>query len=101
MHIQEMPFFRGFSDKHFGPKEEVVYRLQLEQIKREKPRRGRFEKTLETQDGDSMIVYYYYDGNDTLYVLSGHLVRKGEPGPAETKAVQKYIQEIKKADDGG
>ena len=96
MIILEMPFFQSFSNKHFGPKEEVIYRLQLEQIKSEKLQIGKFEKSLETQDGDSIIVYYYFDRNDTLSVLSGHLVRKGEPGPAELKAVQKYIQEIEK-----
>jgi hypothetical protein len=101
MIVQEKPFFQSFSDKHFGPKEEVVYKLQLVQIDRERPQAGQFEKPLETQDGDSIIVYYYFDGNETLYVLSGHLVRKGEPGPAEKKAVQKYIQEILKEDDSG
>jgi hypothetical protein len=96
MNVIEKALFQSFSNKHFGPKEEVVYKLQLEQIKREKPKVGKFEKSLETQDGDSVIVYYFYNGNDTLYVLSGHLSRKGEPGPAEIKAVQKYIQEIEK-----
>jgi hypothetical protein len=96
MNIQEMPFFQSFYGRHFGPREEVVYRLQLEQIKADKPRAGRFEKSLETQDGNSMIVYYYFDKNETLYVLAGHLVRKGEPGPAELRTVQKYVERIEK-----
>lgn len=93
MEIVLKPFFEEFTWKHYGPKEVVKQKLQYKQIEAETKRIGRFERTLETQDGKAVIVYYYYK-NDTLYVLAAHLARKGEPGLAERKAVERYIQEI-------
>ena len=94
MKIVLKPFFKEFTWKHYGPREVVKQELQYRQIEAEKKRHGQFEKTLETQDGNAVIVYYYYDSNDILYVLAAHLIRKGEPGPAEKKAIETYVKEI-------
>ena len=93
MKIELKPFFKEFTWKHYGPREIVKQALQYKQIEAEVKKAGKFERTLETQDGDAVIVYYYFE-NDTLYVLAAHMDRKGEPGPAEKKAVEKYIREI-------
>ena len=94
MKIELKPFFKEFTWKHYGPREVVKQALQYKQIEAEVKKPGKFERSLETQDGDAVIVYYYYDGKDTLYVLAAHLDRKGEPGPTENRAVEKYIKEI-------
>jgi hypothetical protein len=94
MKVKESPLFKSFAGKHFGPREEVVYKLQLRQIWEEK-RPGKIEKALKTQDGEACVTYYYYDKReDTIYTLAGHLARKGEPRPSEVQAVEKYIREI-------
>ena len=94
MKVKESPLFKKFANKHFGHKEEVIYRLQLKEIFAEK-QYGRSDKALATQDGEACITYYYYKKEtDTLYTLSGHLVRKGEPSQGEIEAVEKYIREI-------
>ena len=94
MKIVLKPFFKEFTWKHYGPREIVKQELQYRQIAEERKRPGKFERTLETQDGNAIIVYYYYDENDVLYVLAAHLIRRGEPGLAEKKTVEKYIKEI-------
>lgn len=94
MKIKESPLFKKFAGKHFGHKEETVYRLQIREIVADK-KYGRSDKTLITQDGVACITYFYYEKEtDTLYTLAGHLVRPGEPREAEIEAVKKYIKEI-------
>lgn len=92
--VKESPLFKKFAEKHFGPKEELVYRLQLREIVADK-QYGRSDRALTTQDGEACITYYYYEKEtDILYALSGHLIRQGEPRQAEVEAVNRYIQEI-------
>lgn len=94
MKVKESSLFKSFAAKHFGPKEEVVYKLQLMEIWADK-KPGRIEKSLKTQDGEACVSYYFYDKRDeTIYVLAAHLARKGEPRQAETEAVERYIHEI-------
>jgi hypothetical protein len=98
MNVKESPLFKSFAGKHFGPKEEVVYKLQLRQIWGDK-KAGKIEKPLKTQDGEACVTYYYYDKRDeTIYTLAAHLVRQGEPRQAETEAVEKYIRKIEEVD---
>jgi hypothetical protein len=94
MKVKESPLFKAFAGKHFGPKEEVVYKLQLREIWADK-KPGKIEKFLKTQDGEACVSYYFYNKRDeTIYALTAHLVRKGEPRQAETEAVEGYIHEI-------
>jgi hypothetical protein len=94
MKVKESPLFKSFAGKHFGPKEEVVYKLQLGEIWADK-KPGKIEKSLKTQDGGACVTFYYYNKRDeTIYTLAAHLVRKGEPRQAETEAIEKYIREI-------
>jgi hypothetical protein len=94
MKVKESPLFKSFAGKHFGPKEEVVYKLQLREIWADK-KLGKIEKHLKTQDGEACVTYYFYNKRDeTIYTLAAHLARKGEPRPAETEAVEKYIRQI-------
>jgi translation initiation factor 2 beta subunit (eIF-2beta)/eIF-5 len=97
MKVKESPLFKSFAGKHFGRKEEVLYRFQIREIAAEK-QFGRNDKTLITQDGKACITYFYYEKEtDILYTLAGHLVRQGEPTRAEVEAVEKYINEIKRS----
>ena len=94
MKVKESPLFKSFAGKHFGPKEEVVYKLQLREVWADK-KLGKIEKSLKTQDGEACVTYYYYNKRDeTIYTLAAHLVRKGEPRLVEIEAVEKYIHEI-------
>ena len=94
MKVKESPLFKKFAGKHFGHKEETIYRLQIREIVADK-KYGRSDKILATQDGEACITYFYYEKEtDTLYTLAGHLVRSGEPRQAEIEMVEKYIREI-------
>lgn len=94
MKIKESPLFKEFAGKHFGRKEEVIYRLQVREIVADKAF-GRSDKNLKTQDGEACITYFFYQKDtDTVYTLAGHLVRQGEPKRKEVEAVEKYIREI-------
>lgn len=97
MKVKESVIFKKFAGKHFGRKEEIVYRLQIREIVADK-QYGRCDKTLITQDGEACITYFYYEKEtDILYTLAGHLVRPGEPQKAEIEAVEKYISEIRRS----
>jgi hypothetical protein len=95
----ESPLFLAFADKHFGPKEQLLYLLQVQNVSSE-GKLGRQEKLLETQDGDSCVTYYFYDKTlDVVYVLAGHLIRKGEPKPSDSNLVAGYIARIENGEE--
>jgi hypothetical protein len=92
--IKESVLFKKFAGKHFGPKEEILYRLQIREIIGEK-QFGKVEKSLKTQDGEACITYFYYEKETGIvYALSGHLVRSGEPRKSELEAVVRFLKEI-------
>jgi hypothetical protein len=95
MRYFEMPHFQRFSQDHLGAKDFVAYHLQIKNIFFEVKVSSILERPLKTSDGDSVITYYYYEADEKiLYVLAGHLVRKGEPRPEEIKAIQEYVRQI-------
>lgn len=95
MRFFEMPHFKKFSRSHMGARDYVVYRLQVNNILLDVKDKGLLTKNLTTQDGEACITYYYYKPEEkTLYVLAGHLQRKGEPKDDEIKAVERYVRQI-------
>jgi hypothetical protein len=95
MRYFEMPYFQRFSRNHLSAKDFVAYQLQMKKIVYEVKEAGLLERPLKTSDGDALITYYYYDPSDKiLYVLAGHLVRKGEPKLDELKAIESYVRQI-------
>jgi hypothetical protein len=95
MRYFEMPHFQKFSRNHLGAREYVAYQLQMKKIFFEVKEKGVLERALRTRDGDACITYYYYDPVEKiLYVLAGHLIRKGEPKHEELNAIESYVRQI-------
>lgn len=75
-------------------KEYTAYDVQLKKLLLEKSEKGLFEKTIQAENRILCINYYMSHKLDALFVLTAHIVRKGEPRPKEIEALKKYIQEI-------
>jgi hypothetical protein len=94
MRYFEMPYFQRFSRDHLSAKDFVAYHLQIKKIFLEVKESGILERPLKTDDGDAVVTYYYEVDEKILYVLAGHLVRKGEPRQEEIKAIREYVRQI-------
>jgi len=95
MRYFEMPHFQRFSRDHLGSKDFVAYQLQMKKIFHEVKEKGLLERHLKTSDGDSVVTYYYFDpAEKIIYALAGHLIRKGEPKPEESAAIESYVRQI-------
>jgi len=94
MDIQESDFFTKFSNTIMSGQEYTAYKVQIEKLRLERSKRGRFELELKGKTRTLSIHFYASEPLNTLFVLTGHIVRKGEPSPKELAALQKYVEKI-------
>ena len=94
MKIQESDFFGKFYSNIMYRKEYPAYEIQTKKLTLEKSQKGHFEKMIQAENRTLCINYYMSHKLDVLFVLTAHIVRKGEPRPKEVEALKKYIEEI-------
>lgn len=99
MEIEISPLFQEFANTHLvGPGLEA-YLLQRKELMALKEPQG-YSRRLMKLGGRVLIIEYYLSLKlDTLYVLSGHLVKAGEKRDKEQKIVKEFISEIKKMEE--
>jgi hypothetical protein len=71
-----------------------AYDIQAKKLTLEKSEKGHFEKLIQSENRTLCINYYMSHKSNTLFVLTAHIVRKGEPRPKELEALKKYVEEI-------
>jgi len=96
MKPQESDFFTKFFNNIIHGKEYPAYDVQIKKLTLEKSEKGHFEKTIQAENRTLCINYYMSHKLDTLFVLTAHIVRKGEPRPKELEALKKYVEEIER-----
>ncbi len=99
MNIQESNFFGQFSNRIINGKEYTAYKVQIGKLKLEKPKQGPFEILVKTENRTICVNFYFSHKLNTLFVLTAHIVRKGEPSPKELAALKKLVQEIEEQDE--
>jgi hypothetical protein len=95
MKIQRMPFFHDFAEKIMDGSEFGIYRVQALSLAAAKDRAGFFEKIIKGSKRVLVVNYYLSLKLDTLFILTAHITRAGEPREKEKESLQKYITEIK------
>ena len=68
--------------------------VQLAQVRKMKEREGRIEVRLKAERRFILVNVYRSISLDTIYVLSYHLERKGEPTPKQLGQVKAYEKEL-------
>ena len=96
MKPQESEFFGKFFFGVMHGKEYAAYDVQVKKLTLEKSEKGYFERTIKAENRELCITYYMSHKLDTLFVLTAHIVRKGEPRPKELEALKKYVEEIER-----
>jgi hypothetical protein len=94
MKTQESYFFGKFFDGIMHGKEYAAYDIQTKKLTLEKSEKGHFIRNIQAENRTLCINYYMSHKLDTLFVLTAHIVRKGEPRPKEVEALKKYVEEI-------
>jgi hypothetical protein len=99
MEVKESPFFVEFVDSVLGGGGFNSYLYQRESILNEKEPEGHFLRLLKFSGKVAVIEYYLSLKVDTLFVLSGHLVKAGDKRDKEKRFLKQYISEIKKLEE--
>lgn len=96
MDIEVSALFQEFADTHLvGPGFEA-YLLQRKVMIDFKEPVG-FSRRVIKLGGKVLVIEYYLSAKlDTLYVLSGHLVKAGEKREKEQKVIREYVTQIKR-----
>lgn len=100
MKTHESEFFGKFFNDIMHGREVPAYDIQTKKLTLEKKEKGHFTKNIEAENRTLCINYYMSHKLDTLFVLTAHIVRKGEPRPKELEALKKYVEEIERTTDG-
>ena len=95
MEIQESPFFQAFADSIMSGEEFKAFLVQAKELANAEEPEGHLERLVKAKTRTVQIDYCLSKGLDTLFVLTAHLVRAGEPRTKEKKALREYLDEIK------
>ena|SRR5665213_2589109 len=95
MKVQRMPFFEDFVDRSMDRNELELFRFQALGLAYAKDRLGFFDKILKVPKRVLVVNYYMSLRLDTLFVLTAHITRAGEPREKEKEVLEKYLAEIK------
>jgi hypothetical protein len=93
---KESPFFQGFADNIMTGEEFKAYLVQAKELANEGEPEGHLERLIKAKSRTVQIDYYLSTKLCTLFVLTAHIVRAGEPRTKEKKALQEYLGEIKR-----
>ena len=99
MDVKESPFFVEFVSSVLGGGGFNSYLYQRQTILRDKEPEGHFQRLLKFSGKVAVIEYYQSLELDTLFVLSGHLVKAGDTREKEKRLLREYISEIKKFEE--
>jgi len=95
MEVRLMPFFQRFADTIMTGKEYEVFTHQSSSLAREKNPVGCFGRLIRAGKRIIVINYYMSAKLDTLFAMTVHIQRAGEPRDLETKALVECIQQVK------
>jgi len=95
MKPQDSEFFGKFYNSIMIGKEHLVYEMQTKKLTLEKTERGHFTRTIEAENR-TLLINYYMTKSGVLFVLTAHIVRKGEPRPKELEALKKYVEDLER-----
>jgi hypothetical protein len=95
MNVRRMPFFHDFVNHIMDGFEFRTYRVQAISLSTDRERSGFFEKVIKGPKRVLVVNYYLSIKLDTLFVLTAHITRAGEPREKEKEALEKYLAEIK------
>lgn len=99
MEIEVSTNFKEFADTHLVGTGFEAYLLQRKEIIALKEPQGHSQRLMKLGGRVLIIEYYLSLKLDTLYVLSGHLVKAGDKRDKEQKLVKEYISQIKKLEE--
>ena len=99
MDIQESPFFQSFANSIMTGKEFRGFLVQAKELANAEELEGHLERLIKAESRTLQIDYYLSTALNTLFVLTGHIVRAGEPRTKEKKALHEYLTEIKRLED--
>ena len=99
MEARESPLFVEFVDTHLVGAGFEAYLLQQKAILTVKEPSGHFQRLMKLGGRVLVIEYYLSEKLDTLYVLSGHVVKAGEKREKERKVIKEFISEIKELEE--
>lgn len=96
MQIQESRIFGDFYLRIMNRREYPAYEIQVKKLVLEKREKGYFARTIQSENRVIHINYYLSKSLDTLFVLTAHIERRGEPRPKETEALKAFIEDIER-----
>lgn len=95
MKYELMPFFRDFRDNVMDRREYELFRVQALGLAQAKERTGHFDKVLKMPKRVLVVNYYLSLKLETLFILTAHITRAGEPREKEVEAIKGYVSKIK------
>ena len=95
MEAEESPLFVEFADSHLVGTGFEAYLLQQKAILTAQGPSGHFQRLMKLDGKVLMIEYYLSEKLNTLFVLSGHIVKAVEKREKERKTVKGFITRIK------
>ena len=99
MEIEVSTNFQEFADVYLighGLEAHLKQRLEITRLKEPQ---GHFRRVIKLGGKVLIIEYYLSLKLDTLYVLSGHMVKAGEKREKEQKLIKEYISKIKEMEE--
>lgn len=99
MKTAESPIFVQFSRVHLIGGGFSAYLQQQKAILAAREPNGHFGRIIKASGKVFVIEYYLSEKLDTLYTLSGHLVRAGDKREQERKDVREFIAGIRELEE--
>jgi hypothetical protein len=99
MEVSETTLFHEFASGHLIGIGFASYEVQRKSILNMGEPVGHFQRIIKLSGRVAMIDYYLSEKLDTLFVLSGHIVRAGDKREKEQKAIREYISIIRSQEE--